>query len=948
MKKILSIILFISTVSFAQTNVQYSISGIEKGDSVVVSFGSNKYLSTIKIFTNGNYSFNNIASGRYFIKSESIGYNSYDAIEVNVGEGGNITPNTISLALSKSANKEDEFEHSWTQDASISGNTTTAYVNTKPKIEFQGRIVDASDEASADMLRYKYNIVLSNEGESWTQEYAYRILETMKDIPQVTRKSYQDKEGKISKWTLTEEHLFNDVEVIYNDNGNTVKISKDAFVYATPQIVNIDGVRGTFFSKRLHSSLVRYTTNFGEDTNAVEKILNERFACSTLVPNYTDLTSLTTHEDEHRFQKFSPTELIYIISMFEEMPRGFHVVKELKYLVRRKNGHIHPTHPTAPAVAWAGIGYIEFMESAFKSDIEHLFRLILHEKTHFLWAHVFSDEIKNDWIKVGGWYQNTDDPDGWSTTKQTEFVSAYAHKKNPNEDMAESVSYYIKNPDKLRSRSINKFEFIRDRIMHGTRYITMIPDHLTFEVLNLFPDYDYPGKIKRLDINVVGEAEDDKTITVEIELENIEGYQDAASGAYMRVASTQGTYFDLHLRPIDDGHILKGTYRLSKHAKAGNWDVDQIKVTDKVGNQRFEGVDDFIWRLYINNPLEDLIKPEYVSKTLEYSLVEKAKDEHKINELTVSFKVKENLRMRSNGPVMIRLANNIEELQSATDDIYGTFNEDTKIGTVVYNFTEYMPSGDYYVTMISLTDEAKNKNRAYFSNSPNDEPIQTITINSSNSDNEGPEIDLNRMSISAEPTHPDAPDGETKVEITYYARDDKSGLGTVSYRLLDPQGISHFEYHYHDNFYTEYFYGDPKAWTKYVINIVLPKGSAPGIWGLSSMNIEDKAWNTKKYDFTETVFFEVSEGKTLSIDAPKVSSYNVYPNPTTGHLFIDYNSENSEPQIHIYDTYGRNIPVQFTKSEGEIDIDMQSVAKGIYFVQVVGDTQTITKRIFLK
>ena len=35
--------------------------------------------------------------------------------------------------------------------------------------------------------------------------------------------------------------------------------------------------------------------------------------------------------------------------------------------------------------------------------------------------------------------------------------------------------------------------------------------------------------------------------------------------------------------------------------------------------------------------------------------------------------------------------------------------------------------------------------------------------------------------------------------------DDKSGLGIVSYRLLDPQGTSHFEYHYHANFHSTIF-----------------------------------------------------------------------------------------------------------------------------------------------
>ena len=58
---------------------------------------------------------------------------------------------------------------------------------------------------------------------------------------------------------------------------------------------------------------------------------------------------------------------------------------------------------------------------------------------------------------------------------------------NPNEDMAESISYYIVNPDKLRSRSPAKYEFIQNRVMHGTRYISKIREDLTFEVYNLYP-----------------------------------------------------------------------------------------------------------------------------------------------------------------------------------------------------------------------------------------------------------------------------------------------------------------------------------------------------------------------------------------------------------------------------------------------------------------------------
>ena len=79
-------------------------------------------------------------------------------------------------------------------------------------------------------------------------------------------------------------------------------------------------------------------------------------------------------------------------------------------------------YPSAPAVAWTSAGYIEFMESAFQGQgLDYIHRLILHEKAHFLLDYLFDEQLRQDWIELGGWYENPDDKDGWSTTKQTEF-----------------------------------------------------------------------------------------------------------------------------------------------------------------------------------------------------------------------------------------------------------------------------------------------------------------------------------------------------------------------------------------------------------------------------------------------------------------------------------------------------------------------------------------------
>ena len=103
-------------------------------------------------------------------------------------------------------------------------------------------------------------------------------------------------------------------------------------------------------------------------------MLLDRYGVSIDIDNYQTLTG----EPSTRFQDFQPEELIEIITMFEEMPSGFHKVEGLNYLVRRLNGAVNENYPEAPAIAWVGSGYIEFMEGGFDSNLEeYIHRLIL-------------------------------------------------------------------------------------------------------------------------------------------------------------------------------------------------------------------------------------------------------------------------------------------------------------------------------------------------------------------------------------------------------------------------------------------------------------------------------------------------------------------------------------------------------------------------------------------
>ena len=761
------------------------------------------------------------------------------------------------------------FTYHWEIDETPEGTESATVVEPVQVTLLDEQIQVPSHSASLALLR-KYSVHL---GPEWDPGHAYRLLQTFESIPQETNDFYDATNPRVepSVWRLSDRHIQDDFSVEHRDGQRIVTIAEAAFVNATPLLAEIEGVRGRYFSKRLHHAVVRFVTDNGADRYALERILQERYAVSINVPDYSELTRHTTGEHAGRFSEFKDAELLALVAMLEEFPSGMIKTPGLKYLVRRLDGTPHPLYPGAPAVAWTGAGYIEFMESAFKAQgLDYIHRLILHEKAHFFWDYLFDEQLKQDWIELGGWYENPDDKDGWSTTKQTEFVSAYAHGKNPNEDMAESISFYIVNPDKLRSRSPAKYEFIQNRVMHGTRYISKIREDLTFEVYNLYPDYVYPGRITRIDIQVEGEPEQDKRITVDIEIHG-ESHLDAAQSAYIRVFSEKGTFFDLAwMSPVDatgtpvaSGHILRGQATLSRYAANGYWAPDAIRIWDAHGNERHESQTDYGWKLYIENPLADCEPPVYVKNSMRLSLSEATTEEDRAYQIiTAHWKL-----IEKNGISGVYAQMNDENRETySRRENWGEYNPETGEASVKLIIPDYFQSGTYTVSTITMEDTALNSSGVYFTNffgehnnSDLDETPATIDITTINPDSVPPVLDLNQITIQAEPTHPEAPNGETQVDITFRVKDNISGYAKTEMLLRDPQGVTHFFRHYDKDFWTIYFSRDPTVYQTYHKTIILPVGSIPGTWGLAEMTVYDKAQNTLRADFTEIVRFEVND-----------------------------------------------------------------------------------------
>ena len=770
------------------------------------------------------------------------------------------------------------YEYHWENTTEIEGADSATEVEPLQVI-FLDEPIEVTTHSASLRLIQKYSVYL---GPEWSAGNAYRLLQTFESIPQETNDPNSPADNvPYTLWKLTDRHIQGDIEIDISNRQTIVTLSEEAFTYANPRLAKIEGVEGRFFSKRLHHAVVRFVTDDGRDRNAIEYIMNKRYGISLNVPNYTELTRNTTGENAARFTTFKDEEVLDLVNMLEEFPTGMHKIAGLNYIIRRLDGTPHPLYPSAPAVAWTTSGYIEFMESAFQGQgVDYIHRLILHEKAHFLWEYLFDDQLKQDWIELGGWYENPDDVDGWSTTKQHEFVSAYAHGKNPNEDMAESISFYIVRPDKFRSRAPDKYEFIQNRIMHGTRYISLIREDLTFQVYNLYPDVVYPGRIIRVDINVSGEPEEDKKIEIELELYQT-GDLDSAKASQIRVYSQNKTFFQVWLYPIKDGiytdtgHILRGEAHLSRFAAHGYWGPDAITLSDAQGNERHQSQSDFGWKLFINNPLADYEAPIYVKNSMRLSLSDDVENGRALQILTAQWKIIEKNDVKS---ISARANDETDETYSRGSLNYGTYDKQTGEAAVKLIIPDYFQTGIYSLNFISMIDIALNTRNVFFTNPQHglmaehigdeedilDEFPAQMYIQTINPDSKPPILDLNRISVLAEPTNPDEPNGETKVDITFRIKDDISGYNLTSIDLRDPHGVVHTFLHLHRDYHKTYFSGDPTVYQTYHKTIILPVGSVPGTWGISQMTVEDKAQNILHADFTEIVRFVVED---ISISA---------------------------------------------------------------------------------
>ncbi len=306
------------------------------------------------------------------------------------------------------------------------------------------------DENPILQLEEKYSVYLDS---TWTTEQAAALLKVFESISVGLNLHF-------SEWSISDDDLENGIKIEFKDKLKLVTISRSIFPIEESQAAVSP-------NKDLYYAVVQYITENGTNRAVIEFILKRRYGIE--VPSYALLTEDMEKLAARRYSNFDNGDLMLIISVLEEFPQVLRRTPQLKYIVRRIDKNADEDE-RGISYAQIGRGRIVFAESTFKRRGRHNFndtrRVIAHEKAHFLWACVFNNQLKADWRKMGGWYQDSASESGWSTTRErSKFVSDYAYTENPNEDMAESIAHYIVSPHRLRSCCPEKYEFIHKRIM---------------------------------------------------------------------------------------------------------------------------------------------------------------------------------------------------------------------------------------------------------------------------------------------------------------------------------------------------------------------------------------------------------------------------------------------------------------------------------------------------
>jgi hypothetical protein len=150
-----------------------------------------------------------------------------------------------------------------------------------------------------------------------------------------------------------------------------------------------------------------------------------------------------------------------------------------------------------------------------------------------------------------------------------------------------------------------------------------------------------------------------------------------------------------------------------------------------------------------------------------------------------------------------------------------------------------------------------------------------------------------------------------------------------------------------DTTYTETFEVDPDSCYEFVILDTANDGICCG-YGNGSYSLETDSgeliFEGGDFGGSESTSFRIIDNLS-STGFDFSSSLSIYPNPASTFVQIEINS-NEEFNVELFDMSGRQL--YQTQMNGDISIDLNAYATGIYFVKIGDGANSITKKIIKK
>ena len=184
------------------------------------------------------------------------------------------------------------------------------------------------------------------------------------------------------------------------------------------------------------------------------------------------------------------------------------------------------------------------------------------------------------------------------------------------------MAAYVLHPVLLEARAPKKKAFIAKQIARGITHLER--PEVTSIVPNDSPYRRWPASLSNVKIHVTGAPEEDKQVRVSMQVQVGEGWHSPVH-AEVSLAGPSGGSRKLKLYPdaqaggeegIHGVVTLGATETFSNLYEKGFWSASQIKIMDKLGNERWVKVGEYSWRLYLNNQLGTAWPARYLKESL--------------------------------------------------------------------------------------------------------------------------------------------------------------------------------------------------------------------------------------------------------------------------------------------------------------------------------------------